>query len=144
MWVAAVGSFLIAVGLLMPTCLVIFAVVTEFLKAIGVSLFQSLTVLTFGSIPLGLIGTGYFLLVGYWRIAMSRASGSRRVAFWRLSAGYNALGLALMIGAFLVEVIDGNMGIPVILSFPAICWTGFMVNLGLVRSRRAGASAASS
>ena len=34
---------------------------------------------------------GFYLLRGYWRARFGRAPASRPLAFWRLSAGYNAL-----------------------------------------------------
>lgn len=130
---AALGSSAIALpGLYgLPALLDLFAGTAPFSREDFV---PSLT--TWGA----LVGTvifillGLYLLAGYWRILLGYFPGKRR-GFWLTSAGYNAVAGAVTATALISEALHGTTGIPLVLSIPATGWTGFMMWLGMTRSR---------
>ena len=134
-WVAAVGSSLIAI----PAVLSTLGLVAVLLLGASGSESMSLRAVVGSAagfvLVIGPAVFGGYLLEGYWRVALGRAS--KGSSFWFSSAAFNAFGAGAMAVALVVELVEGNAGISLLVSCPILCWTSFMVWLGVSRGQAA-------
>ena len=128
-WLAAVGSSLVAIPAALFTLFLASAFLSSLTRAESPSAEEAVRSVVGLVAVFGPIAFGFYLLAGYWRVALGRTIKGRW--FWFSSAGYNAIGAAVMAAAFVIEVTGGNAGVDTEMSLLFVCWTGFMVWLGI-------------
>ena len=130
--VAALGSTAIAIVSLPPALILAFFSLTFALDGSRSDLPMVLGMTILGTT---IVAAGVYLLFGYWRAWRGRLEVPRRIRFWLLSAGYNGIGLLVVLGSVASTTLHtAQQGAIAAL---VLGWLGFMTGLSVQCARLA-------